>query len=520
MRGLGIRSTHLAVLLVVAVACSSAAPGPGASAATGAASPAAEKLVVVGSERTPTGSWALETDDAYFLSAMGVSEGLTRIDFDGSLKPSLATQWTQTGPTTWEFTLRGGVKFHDGTSVDAAAVTTALTHLLGVKTPARSFNTRTVSKVEAAGTDKVRITTVAPAPLLPLIVASPNTGILAAKAYAQSDRIDPVGTGTGPFVMVKDEQPQSAQLKANENYWGGKVGIKEVEYRFVTDPNTRSALARSGEAQLVRRLGIAAVPQIKADPNLAIEQAPVPRTTTLYLNNTKPPLNDVRVRQAIQAAIDVRAIAGTVLEGAVIPAVGPFAPTTPYAPTGAQPVSQDLEKAKRLLSEAGVDPAKLTLSLWTYPGRPELPTVATAIQAMLKKAGINVEIRVAEYSSMEADALAGKHDLFLISRGYLSDVNDPLNYLVADFGCKGAYRMSQFCSQAVDDQLAKASTLSDTAQRYAIYKEIAAQVQSQAVSVFVYHEANLEARSVRLQNYKVHPLDNYVLTPELTLKAK
>jgi peptide/nickel transport system substrate-binding protein len=240
----------------------------------------------------------------------------------------------------------------------------------------------------------------------------------------------------------------------------------------------------------------------------------------MYINNSKAPLSDVRVRQAIQSAIDVKSIATDVLEGAVLPAVGPFAPTAPFAPSGAQPVAYDLAKAQSLFAQAGIDPKTLTLSLWAYPERPDIPTVAVAIQGMLKKLGITVEVRVANYNSLEADALAGKFDMFIISRGHLSDINDPLNFLTADFGCKGSFQMAHFCNAGLDDQLAKAGTIIDTTARYAVYRDIAAQMQSQAVDVFLYHETEIDVQSALLQNFRIHPLHNYVLTPEMTLKGK
>jgi peptide/nickel transport system substrate-binding protein len=466
----------------------------------------------------PKGGWFLETDDAYTLSIMGVTDTLTRVDFGGTLQPDLATRWTQTEPTTWQFELRSGVNFQDGTPVDAAAVADSLSRLLDVKVPARSFNPKTIASVQADGSN-VKITTTSPNPLVPLIMASPNTAILSKAAY-QPSAINPIGTATGPFVMTADNVPQSVTLKANAGYWGGAVGLKNVEVRFVPDVNTRAALARSGEAQLVAPVAIANVPTLKSDPNLQVIQGTVPRTTTMYLNNSKPPLNDVRVRQAIQSAVDVNSIASDVLEGAVIPAVGPFAPGQPYAPRDAKVAAYDVAHAKALLADAGVEPSSITLSLWAYPERPDIPTVAVAIQSMLKKVGINVEVRVANYNSMEADALAGNFDMFIISRGYTSDINDPLNYFIADYGCKGSYGMAHFCSQDVDDLLAKAGTLSDTDARYAMYRDLAAQIQSQAVNVFLYHETAIEVQSTRLQNYKIHSLNNYVLTPEMTLSAK
>src|SRR5215217_2087569 len=129
----------------------------------------------------PVAGWATETNDAHTLSRVGCLETLVKFTNEGELEPMLATEWNQVEPTTWEFTLRDDVKFQDGTPMDAEAVAGALTHVLGVETPARAFNSDVISGVEATDESTVRITTPVADPLVPLRVANPNAGILAPK---------------------------------------------------------------------------------------------------------------------------------------------------------------------------------------------------------------------------------------------------------------------------------------------------------------------------------------------------
>jgi peptide/nickel transport system substrate-binding protein len=498
-------------------AISGNASSPGASASGPASQPtASDKRIVWASRETIDSAWALETDDAYTLQSMGVGETLARTGFDGLLEPRLATDWKRTGDLTWEFTLKEGVTFHDGTPFDADAVALALTHLLSVEAPARSFNPTTIASVEAIGANIVRVTTKEPNALVPYYVASPSTVILAKKAYA-GGQIDPIKTGTGPFVMTATNLPQSATLDRNETYWGGSVGLAGAEVRFVSDGGTRATLVQTGEAQLADNMPIPVIPTLEADPNIAVVRGPLARTNTMYMNNQKAPLSDVRVRQAIQSAIDVDALANSVLEGAVVPAIGPFSPTAAWAPEGAKPIARDLDKAKTLLADAGIQPGSLTLGLWAYPSRPELPDIAVAIQAMLLEAGINVEVRVADYAALEPDVLAGKFDMMLLSRSYLVDINDPIGYLRSDYSCEGTYNLSHFCDEAVDAQLEKALTNDDPEGRYPIYSELATKLQTDAVDVFLYHPQEISAHSQKLQNYRIHPLQHFVLTPELSL---
>lgn len=524
-----LRSRRLGGMLVAALifaACAPATTSPNASgpaASSGATSdapassaPSSDKRIVYASRETVNNAWAIETDDSLSLALTGVAETLTQTDFNGALAPLLATGWKRTGDLTWEFTLRDGVKFQDGTALDASAVARSLTHLLGVKAPARSFNPTQIASVEAVGTNVVKVTSTEPNALVPYYLASPNTAILAAKAYAGS-QIDPLGAGTGPFTMVKADLPQSFTLDRNEAYWGGPVALAGAEVRIVVEGATRSTLVQTGEAQIASSVPIPTIPTLESDPNLTVVRAPLNRTNTLYLNNQKAPLNNVKVRQAIQSAIDVDALANQVLEGAVVPASGPFVSTAPWAPAGAQPVKRDVEKAKALLAEAGVAPGSLTVGLWAYPDRPELPDVAVAIQSMLMDVGIIVEVRVADYDALEPDVLAGNFDMMLVSRGQLTDINDPAGYLSSDYTCAGGYNLSHFCDTALDASLTQAIANEDPEARYAVYSEIAARLQAEAVDIFLYNPQEIAAISKKVQNFRVHPLESFLLTKDLSI---
>lgn len=512
-------------IAIVLGACSPTTQSPpassGESAAPGASSasvpPAAtDERLVYASRETVDNAWALETDDAFLLTVLGVAEGLTRNGFDGSLEPRLATEWSRTGDLTWEFTLREGVAFHDGTPVDPANVSAALTYLLTVDAPSRTFNAANIASVEPSGPNTVVVTSTAPNVLIPFFLASPNALVLAPKAYTASG-IDPTEAGTGPFIIRSQNLPQGVSLDRNDAYWGGPAKLVGVDVNFIPDPSTRATQVQTGEADIASSIPIPQVPTLEADPNLTVVRGDLSRTNSLYMNNQRAPLDDVRVRQAIQAAIDVEALANTVLEGAVSPGVGPFSPSAPYAPNGAAPIVRDLDKANALLAEAGVAPGSLTLGLWAYPSRAELPDVAVAIQAMLLEVGINVEVRVADYAALEPDLLAGNFDMLVLSRGYLNDINDPAGYLGADYTCEGGFNLSQFCDPAVDAKLAEAVKQDDPEARYAIYSDIASQLQADAVDVFLYHPQELAATSNRVQGFRIHPMEQYLLTPDVSL---
>jgi peptide/nickel transport system substrate-binding protein len=472
--------------------------------------------VVFAEQFAPAAAWAPESDDAHRLRRAGCLETLLNIGYDGELEPMLATDWKQVEPTTWELTLREGVTFQDGTPMDAEAVAGSLTHLLGVETPARAFNSDVIEKVSATDDSTVQVTTPEPDALVPLRLASVNTGILAPKAF-EGRQINIQGTCTGPFTVTEEVPQQSLALEANENYWGGDVALDTAEVRFVVDGATRATQLQAGEVHIAKSLPVANLSALEGDSNVEVHQLGLARTTVMLLNNSRPPFDDPLVRQAIQTAVDTRAIVDGVYEGAGTPAVGPFGPDSDWAPEGAEPIAPNLEEARSLLQQAGVDLESLTFELQAYVDRPELPDVATVIQAQLAELGVEVKIKAGESAGLEPGWLEGDYDATLLSRGYLTDVADPGGSLLSDWTCEGDYNIAQYCDRESEQMIEDALGIEDAAARAEAYREIAAKLQGEAASVWLLHENAVWGTQAGLEGFQPHPLDSYVLTAGLSL---
>lgn len=461
-------------------------------------------------------SWQMASDDAYLGSRAGCFETLVRLNSQLQLVPGLATAWKQVEPTIWEFTLRDGVKFQDGTPLTPNAVAGALNHLLTAEMPARPFSPKMIKSVEAVGGKVVRITTRDPLVLLPAQLAAPNTAILSPAAY-QGATINPVGHCTGPFEMTEVKPKQYLKFKRNDNYWDGKPLLAGGKVVFIPDANTRMTQVRSGEADIARLIPTYGVKKLAGAHGIDLIRQKSPRVTELLINNKKKPLDDIRVRQAIQAAIDGKAIAASVYEGLATAAASAFLPDDPWAPKGIAPI-YDPKRAKALLTEAGIKPGQLQLQLLAYTSRSELKDVAAIIQAELGEIGIKVNVRVADYAAIEPEMISGTYDMALMSRGYLTDVADPAGFSAADYSCSGSYNMSHYCSKEVDAQISKAASLSDPQARYAIYAQLAKKLFDDAITVYLVNETSVDAVSDRVKNYKMHPLAYYLMTKDLTVK--
>ncbi len=464
----------------------------------------------------PQAGWALETDDAYILARAGCLESLTRRTADGALEPALADSWTRHSPTQWDFSIRQDVQFADGTPFTAQIVSDALNRLLTATAPPRAFAPKRIASVSVVDDSTVRIESVRASVLTPMRVSSPNTGFLSPAALTGAS-VDPVGHCIGPFDIVEHVPQQALMLKRNDTYWGGPASLESGEMRFIPDGSGRATQLRTGEAHISALLSVADVLRLGSETGIEVQTVAQARTNSLYLNNMKAPLDNMLVRQAIQSAIDSTAIAQSIYEGAAQPAVGPFGPNDPWAPDDAMAVPHDTERARALLAESGVDPASISLTLYAYVERAELPDLATVIQAQLGEIGISVELNVANYGALEADLLSGEFDMLVLSRGYLSDVADPIGFLTADYTCEGGYNLSHFCDPEIDAKVDAASSAETEAERYALYKEIASELHARAVTVFIVHQQASDGHLSNVANYAVHPDGHYLFTKDLTL---
>ena len=467
----------------------------------------AETRVTMTEAFGPAANWAMHSDDAYLAARAGCYEGLTSVSQEIEVEPALATSWQQLDALTWEFTLREGVTFHDGSPLNAESAANALNKLLSAEVPARAFSPKLISAIEVSGPMTIKIMTIDPLVTLPGRLASPATAILSPAAYGDNG-INPIGTCTGPFKITGIDIEQSMTLEANPAYWGGAPQIAGGTIRFVPDADTRTTMVRSGEAQIVRHVPAYAVSQLRANDKLTVSEVATPRVIQLLLNNERPPFNDERVRLAIKLALNTQAIDDAVFEGLNSPAASPFRPEEPWAPKNVSVPVQDLQRAKALLTEAGVAEGT-ELSLLIYNTKKELSSIGEVVQAMLAEVGLKVNIRLAEYAALEPDLLAGNYDMAFMSRGYLTDAPEPGGFLGADYSCAGSFNISQHCNPDFDLKLSQINANPDPEARYAGYAELAEYLYDKTISVFLVNETAFDVNANTIKGYKPHPL-NYI----------
>ncbi len=489
-----------------------------ASALTFTSALAGEARLTVTGAFDIVANWAMYSSGSYIGTRAGCYEGLTQITNDLRVEPLLATSWEQTDPNTWVFQLRKGVKFQDGTPFNAKAVAAALTNLLNASVPARAFSKKVASSVEATGEMEVTIKTPSPQVSIPGRMGAPDTSILSPAAYIGNDAIDPVGHCTGPFEIVEVDPKQFVKVKRFDGYWGEKAKLDGADFLFVPDGNTRTTMARSGEAHVSTAIPQTSASQIEAEKGVSVVKVLAPRVAEVLINNSRPPFDNVYARRALRSVLDVAGVSAAVYEGLATPANDPFRDGEPWNAPNAPTVTPDLSEAAALFKKAGISPKGLELEMLVFNGKPALGMTAEILQASLAEIGVKVKIRTSNYSALEADLLSGNHNLAMMSRGYLTDVPEPIGFFTADYSCNGSYNISQHCNPDIDAKITAAAAEVDAGARYAAYSDLAQYLYDQAVTIFIINETLIDGVSDKVQGYKPHPLNYRVLTNKVWLK--
>lgn len=331
-----------------------------------------------------------------------VVETLTILEPSGKVGPLLAESWT-TSPDGTQYTLklRAGVTFHDGVPFDAKAVKWNLDRLIdpAVKVPIRA--PYPIEKAEVVDARTVRVTLKhAYAPFIGALswttsgLVSPGSVDKEGNTYKNYSHI----VGTGPYVLKDRRKGEMITVAKNPGYWGKKPYYDTVVFRIVPEAATRESLLLAGQADLIILPPIADLPALQRNPAVKVLLAPSDRTIFIAINATKPMLNDRRVRQALNYAVDKDAIIKNVLFGAADEMDAPMASSLfGYCKVGAYP--HDLAKAKQLLTEAGVKPGT-PIQLIHPTGRyVQDKESSEAVAGFLREAGLQVSLQTMDWPS-------------------------------------------------------------------------------------------------------------------------
>jgi peptide/nickel transport system substrate-binding protein len=329
----------------------------------------------------------LKDDGGKDLATWRIYEGLVDFDVNGEVVPQLAaTMPTQVDPTTWRVELLPDVTFTNGEPLNADTVVYNIDRTLDPDYNSTfAAELATIDHAEKVDDLTVDIITKAPDPIL---LYRLRTLRIVPEAYSQDPESAESPVGTGPYEFVSWDKGSSLTLKANPDWRGDQPAVTDVEIRFIPDPTTRLQALQSGEIDIAGALG---PEQMDTLPKTLVSDAPVD-VSWIRINTGKPPFDDIRVRQALNYAIDKDTLSQQLFGGTAEAA--PCQLTPPQAGgtnPDLEPFPYDPDKAKELLAEAGVDGMKITVE-WATGVYPKDKEFGEAVKGMLANVGLDVTV--------------------------------------------------------------------------------------------------------------------------------
>ncbi len=478
------------------------------------------------------GPWEIHSVDpasnGVFFTRMQVAETLVDVDGKGNLQPGLASEWSRSDDgLQWRFTLRPGARFHDGSEVSAEQAAFALQQAWrkpGVMTSAP------IASI-GSGDGVLKVTLSEPFASLPAVLAHPSTQILAKAAYDAKGEVTQV-IGSGPYRITRLQQPQRIETVRFDGWQGARPAIEEVSYLTVGRAESRTLMAESGQADIAWGLDPVSIRRLQQASRVSIASVTLPRTIQLKLNGADPRLSDPVVRRALSLAIDRRGMAAALLRDPEMAATQLFPPTLgEWHQLGLTPLAYDVKAARAAFAAAGWQPGedgvlrkgeeRFTLTLRTFPDRPELPLLATALQAQWKAVGVDLKVAVGNSSEIPAGHQDGSLQLGLYARNYAL-VPDPLVTLLGDLTPAGAdWGVMNWHSPAMTQTLTRLATqaLSPT-DAAAARREIATTLQQELPLLPIAWYRQSAAVSRGLEGFELDPLERSYGLDKLTWSAR
>ncbi|MGO8122754.1 ABC transporter substrate-binding protein [Rhizobium ruizarguesonis] len=427
-----------------------------------------------------------------------VNEMLVEFDYvNGGLKPRLATEWSKIDDDTWEFKLRPNVKWHDGKPFTAKDVQFTIERnknkKLSCETGGKYFG-GTEFSFETPDANTIRITTKPAQPILPLLMSVMAVEPADATPANEFTR-KPIGTG--PYTFDKWDIGQSIVLKRNPEYWGEKPQVEQATYLFRSDSAVAAAMVDAGEADIVPAVSVQDATNKETD-----FAYPNSETTSLRIDTRAAPLNDRRIREAMNLAIDRQAMLGTLFPEQAKIATQLVVPTTIGYNADIPTWPYDPEKAKELVAAAKADgvPVDREIRIIGRNGQyPNATEAMEAIMAMLQDVGLNVKLDMYDVSVWNGYFVApfvADSGPTLTQSQHDNATGDPVFTAFVKYATDGSHSMVR--DPAVDALIAKATSATGD-ERTKLWKELFAKVNTEIIAdIPMFHMVGFTRVSPRL----------------------
>ncbi len=471
-----------------------------------------------------------------------IYEPLLTQDENFEIVPVLAEEYEQIDDTTWEFKLREGVTFHDGSEFNAEVVKANIERVKDIaKASPRSFLLDMVSEVNIIDDYTVELVTEYPfAPLANNLTH--GAGKMISKDLIDADyqqALDEAGSdlsldeyyelrdaggsehedvaneisayvgqlvesepvGTNYFKFDSRSPGEQTSVVRNDDYWGDTALLDGVTFKVVSEPGSRIAELESGSSDAILATLSSNIERVDSNEDVTLLRNDSVSIDYIGFNTEKEPFNDPKVRQAITHAFDSEAVLEGVYNGSGTPAEAPLAPGVLGYSEDLEGLDYNMERAQELLNEAGVE--DLTINLMVNDDNPERVDVALWLQESLSTLGITVNVEQVEWGAYLAATGAGEHDMFIL--GWSNSTGDPDNGIsplfhsdnIGDTGNRSFYNNPE-----LDSILDEARQSTEESEREQLYMDAQQILVDEAPAIFIRHGENLNAHGNHVEGFE------------------
>jgi peptide/nickel transport system substrate-binding protein len=441
-------------------------------------------------------------------------DNLTQFDADARLVPGLARTWEMdsTG-RTYTFHLRSNARFHDGRPVKAADVRASILRALAPGTTGgRSWPLYPIrgARAYAAGTAKdlagvsarddstIALTLEEPLNVFPKLLAMPVAAIVPTPTPSDFDQQP---NGSGPWKFVSWSHDDAIVLARNDKYWGGTPKADTLRIRIIPEPLTQAAEYEAGQLSVVE-VPVGETRRWEESRAQELQRRPALRDLYVSINTTRGPLKDVRVRRALNHAIDVPTLLSTLFAGRGVRAAGSLPPGIVGYDSTRAPYQYDPARARKLLAEAGY-PNGFSVKLWRTQ-RAELARLAQSIQQALADVGVRAEIIERDASSARAAVRNGEADLFLTD--WYADYPDPENFNYPLFHSRnkgGGGNYAFLADPTLDSMISRARETTDESEKTRLAHDIDSRIFDLAPWIFLWFPVDVWAEQPDVRGWRI-----------------
>ena len=439
---------------------------------------------------------------------------LVRVNSDGTaIEPGLAESWSASEDgTVYTFNLREAT-FHDGTPVTAADVAYCIDRAINLEGGAWSFIYSALSSVEATDEKTVVMTLVGPWAPLEADLAMFTASIYPKAAHEeQGDDLFQNPIGSGAYSFVSWDKDQQIVLAKNPSWWDtGKPYIDELTFKVLPDSNARMLQFQAGELDIATNVPFNQLEALQSNPDVKVVLDAVARIDYIGLNTIRPPFDDVKVRQAINYAVDKQSIIDNVLFG-YGEIANSFLPKMPGRNPDQAPYPYDLDMAKQLMAESS-SPDGFEGELIVQAGEAVDVQVCQLVAAALSEIGGNITISQIDGGTLIDRIYTAEPDFDLCKVYYTTDIVDPdelASFAVASDGGTLAVGTS-YKNDQVDQLIKDSQSNLDPASRQEVYNQIQQIVMDDAHFLYLFYPSGRTAIQSYVENFHVLPTGNYRL---------